>query len=87
MLQKVSPIGIILVEICDGNLLAAFALEELETKYPEVAVLRTECLSRCGLCRVRPFALVNGERIFADSAEECLRLIEEKIQAELAFYD
>lgn len=80
-------IGIIIVEVCDGNLLAAYALEGFEEKYPEVAVLRTECLSRCGLCRVRPFALVNGERIFADSIESCLRLIEEKIQAELAFYE
>lgn len=84
---KVGTIGIIIVEVCDGNLLATYPLEELEARYPEVAVLRNECLSRCGLCQVRPFALVNGERVFAETVEQCLKLIEEKIADALAFYE
>jgi len=58
----------------------------IESEYPEVAVLRNECLSFCGMCARSPYAIVNGKRIFAKTAEECLKLIRERIEEELAIY-
>ncbi|PLR87777.1 DUF1450 domain-containing protein [Bacillus sp. V33-4] len=79
--------GIVVVEICDGSLITEIPLEEiLETGYPEVAVIENSCLSFCGMCAKRPYAIVNGKRIFAKTAEECLELIKQYIEAELAVY-
>ena len=51
--------GIVVVEVCDGNAITTLNIEEIiEAEFPEVAVLMNECLSFCGLCRVRPYALV-----------------------------
>ncbi|MGM0845589.1 MAG: DUF1450 domain-containing protein [Bacillota bacterium] len=79
--------GIVVVEICDGSLINSINLEEiLESKYPEVSVLENTCLSFCGMCAKRPYAIVNGKRIFARTAEECLKKIEDHIEIELAIY-
>lgn len=79
--------GIVVVEICDGSLINELPLEEiLEAEYPEVAVIESSCLSFCGMCAKRPYAIVNGKRIFAKTSEECLVLIKEHIEAELAMY-
>ena len=76
-------LGIIVVEICDRNTIALKDLEELETLYPEVAVMRTDCLNMCNLCRARPYALVDGKRVFAKTPEECLEQVEQLIKEEL----
>lgn len=60
--------------------------EILEREYPEVAVIKSDCLTFCGMCARRPYAIVNGKRIFAKTAEECLMRIKEKIEEELALY-
>ncbi|NHM30649.1 DUF1450 domain-containing protein [Neobacillus terrae] len=79
--------GIVVVEFCDGSLITEIPLAEiLETEYPEVAVIENSCLSFCGMCAKRPYAIVNGKRIFAKTSEECLELIKEQIEAELAVY-
>ena len=81
-------IGVILVEVCDRNAILKADLEALEEKYPEVAVLETNCLNMCNMCRARPFALVNGQRIYAKTAEDCIKEIEQLIEKELAsFYE
>jgi len=80
-------LGIVVVEICDGSLINAIDLEAiLEAEYPEVAVIENSCLSFCGMCAKRPYAIVNGKRIFAKTAVECLTLIKQHIEAELALY-
>ncbi|MFB4210342.1 DUF1450 domain-containing protein [Shouchella sp. 1P09AA] len=80
--------GIIVVEVCDGNLMSRVDLEEmLEAEYPEVAVMENECLSFCGLCAVRPYAMVNGTRIYGKTAEECVAKIKHRIELELALYE
>jgi uncharacterized protein YuzB (UPF0349 family) len=77
--------GIVVVEICESNFINALDLETIiETEYPEVAVLQNDCLSFCGMCARRPFAIVNGKRIFAKTPEECLEKIREQIEKELA---
>lgn len=80
--------GIVVVEVCDGNVLATVDVEQIiESKYPEVAVLMSDCLTYCGLCRIRPYALVNGKRIVGKSIEECLINIYKAIEKELAIYE
>lgn len=77
--------GLVMIEVCEGNELNTVAVEHiLESEYPEVAVLTNECLSFCGLCRVRPFALVNNKRIFGKTPEDCLNNIRKAIEKELA---
>ncbi|WP_334071834.1 MULTISPECIES: DUF1450 domain-containing protein [Paenibacillus] len=80
--------GIVVVEVCDSNLLSALDLEQLEEEFPEIAVLRLDCLNLCGLCKLRPYAMVNGQKVFAKTTEECLSLIKETIRRELeAFHE
>lgn len=79
--------GIVVVEVCDGNAITTVNIEEIiEAEFPEVAVLMNECLSFCGLCRVKPYALVNNKRVFGNTPEECLAKIKEAIKEELAVY-
>lgn len=78
--------GIVVVEVCDSNLMSALELEHLEDLYPEVAVLRADCMSLCGLCKLRPYALVNGKRVLGKTTEECIENIKAAIEAELAVY-
>ncbi|HIS27856.1 MAG TPA: DUF1450 domain-containing protein [Candidatus Avamphibacillus intestinigallinarum] len=80
--------GIVVVEICDGNTITVLEIEEiLEAEFPEVAVLMNDCLSYCGLCAIRPYALVNNKRIFGKTPEECLDKIRDAIREELAQYE
>lgn len=79
--------GIVVVEVCDGNTITTLDIEAiLEEEFPEVAVLTSDCLSFCGLCRVKPYAIVNNRRIFGKTPEECLDKIREAIKEELAIY-
>lgn len=80
-------IGIIIVEICESNLLSTIETEGLlENEYPEVSVITSSCLSFCGLCRLRPFAMVNGKRIKGKDVDDALTNIRAAIEEELAFY-
>ena len=79
--------GIVLVEICDGNTIKTIDIEEiLESEFPEVAVIMNECLNFCGLCAMRPYALVNNQRVFGKTPEECLDKIRKLIKEELAAF-
>jgi uncharacterized protein YuzB (UPF0349 family) len=84
----VGTIGIIIVEICESNLLSTIETEGLlEDEYPEVSVITSSCLSFCGLCRLRPFAMVNGKRIKGKDVDDALKNIRAAIEEELAFYN
>lgn len=79
--------GIVVVEVCDGNILTTLDVEAIiESEFPEVAVLVNDCLTYCGLCQIRPFALVNSKQVFGATPEQCLDKIRETINEELAFY-
>ncbi|WP_176759250.1 DUF1450 domain-containing protein [Pelagirhabdus alkalitolerans] len=79
--------GIVIVEICESNLLQTIEAEQLfESTYPEVSVIVSECLSFCGMCRFRPFALVNNRRIKGKDVDDCIKNINQAIEEELAFY-
>ncbi|UOQ84581.1 DUF1450 domain-containing protein [Gracilibacillus salinarum] len=80
--------GIVVVEICDSNLMNTFDIETLiESEYPEVAVLISDCLSFCGLCRLKPYTLVNNRRIHGKTPEETLDKIRVAIEEELAVFE
>lgn len=82
-----SLIGIIVVEICESNLLQTINTENLlESEYPEVSVLVSECLNFCGLCRFAPFAFVNGKRIRGKDVDDCIQKIRQAIEVELALF-
>lgn len=76
-------LGLVVVEVCTRNEMALLPLEEIEDKFPEAAVMRTDCLNMCNLCRARPYAMVNENRIFAGTKEECLKQVEEAVQEEI----
>lgn len=79
--------GIVVVDVCATNAITSLDIENiLETEFPEVAVLISDCLTICGLCRIRPFALVNNKRVLGNTPEECLDKIREAIKEELAIY-
>ncbi|WP_054958264.1 DUF1450 domain-containing protein [Paenibacillus dakarensis] len=78
--------GIVVVEVCDNNVLSALELEDLEELYPEIAVLRADCMNLCGLCKLRPYALVNNKRVFGKTTEECVEHIKAAIEEELAIF-
>jgi uncharacterized protein YuzB (UPF0349 family) len=56
-------------------------------KNPEFDVIEYGCLGNCGECYSNPYALVNGEIISADSADELYELIITKIKEIEAMLD
>jgi uncharacterized protein YuzB (UPF0349 family) len=79
--------GIVIVEVCDVNPASGLDLEQLETDYPGVSVMRTPCLSNCTQCAEVPFAYVNGEIFTAPDTATLLTTIQGAIETELAAWD
>lgn len=42
---------------------------------PNVEIVDDRCLNYCGQCLIQPYALINGENIVADTADELLEKI------------
>jgi uncharacterized protein YuzB (UPF0349 family) len=76
-------LGLVVVEVCERNDIASLILEELEEEYPEVAVIRTDCLNMCNMCRARPYAMVNHRRIYGNTTAQCLSKIKVAIEEEI----
>lgn len=70
-----------LIEFCTNNMHHGTdkIMERLEAN-PEYDVIEYGCLGNCGQCYAEPFALVNGEIVFAESAEQLYDRIIAKIQ-------
>ncbi|WP_025692192.1 YuzB family protein [Paenibacillus zanthoxyli] len=76
-----------IIEFCVSNL--GHGTEALKNKLEQnmdYDVVEYTCLGNCSQCRFEPFAMVNGEVIAADSAEELEAAIETKIR-ELEAWD
>ncbi|MFC4303879.1 YuzB family protein [Cohnella boryungensis] len=54
------------------------ALRKLE-ELPDVEVIEYGCLGNCGECFLSPYALVNGESVVAETAEELYESVLEAI--------
>jgi uncharacterized protein YuzB (UPF0349 family) len=65
-----------IVEFCVSNMQHGTdrVLERLE-QLPDVEVIEYGCLGNCGECFLSPYALVNGESVVAEEAEQLYELI------------
>ncbi|MFT8709205.1 MAG: DUF1450 domain-containing protein [Sporolactobacillus sp.] len=82
LIEMSHGIGLVLVELCDYNQLTEDDLMELQD-YAEVGIMHCDCLNICGMCSRRPFALVNGSRVFAETPAACAAKIKAKVIQEL----
>lgn len=69
-----------IVEFCVSNMHHGTdrVLAKLE-KLPHVEVIEYGCLGNCGECFLSPYALVNGESVVAETADQLYDLIMETI--------
>lgn len=74
-----------LIEFCASNVASytQSVVDALE-KDPDldVDVLEYGCLGYCGECYMQPFALVNGNLVQAETADELLAKIKHKLREE-----
>lgn len=76
-------LGLVVIEVCEQNAAASVPLEELEAEFFEIAVLRTNCLSMCHLCRAAPYAMVDKKRVFAKRPDQLFSLVEAAAVAQI----
>ncbi|QTH39962.1 YuzB family protein [Cohnella sp. LGH] len=70
-----------IVEFCVSN--AHHGTDEVLKKLeqlPDVEVIEYGCLGNCGECYLSPYALVNGESVVAESAEQLYDLVLEALR-------
>ena len=69
----------LVIDFCNCNLMSLTQelLLELREKYPQWRTSKYGCLTNCGECDVRPFAIVDDEIIAASTVDE----LREKILA------
>jgi uncharacterized protein YuzB (UPF0349 family) len=70
-----------IIEFCASNMHHGTdkLMQQLEAN-PDYDVLEYGCLGNCGECYLFPFALVNGEIVAAESAEELEQAVAAKIK-------
>jgi uncharacterized protein YuzB (UPF0349 family) len=73
--KEVNPMNPI-IEFCMSNLASGSqqALEKLEAD-PNLDVVEYTCLDYCDLCYMGPYALVNGEFVSGENAEDLVKNI------------
>ncbi|MNE52902.1 hypothetical protein D3C80_1475990 [compost metagenome] len=75
-----------IIEFCASNIgHGTGPLKEKLELNPEYDVIEYGCLNNCGECYLRPFAMVDGEVIEADSPEELEEAIETAIKEQEAW--
>lgn len=74
-----------LVEFCASNV-SSYSQEVVDALENDsdldVDVLEYGCLGYCGECYMKPFALVNGKLVQAETADELLAMIKNNIREE-----
>ncbi|RKP56316.1 DUF1450 domain-containing protein [Cohnella endophytica] len=70
-----------IVEFCVSNMHHGTdrVLKKLEQR-GDIEVIEYGCLGNCGECFLSPYALVNGESIVAETAEQLYELILEAVE-------
>ncbi|GEN54265.1 MULTISPECIES: YuzB family protein [Halobacillus] len=73
-----------LIEFCVNNLISGSqeAKERLE-KDPDLDVVEYGCLRNCGLCSQTLYAVVEGDRVMADTPDELVDKIYEHLDETL----
>ena len=54
-------------------------IEKIDDELEDVDVVVESCLGECTICSEGPFAIVNGEVVKADTAEDLFDSIKEKL--------
>jgi uncharacterized protein YuzB (UPF0349 family) len=77
-----------IIEFCASNMHHGTekVMKALELN-PDFDVIEYGCLGNCGQCYMEPYALLNGEIIAAENADELHERILEKIKEIEAMYD
>ncbi|WP_438446480.1 YuzB family protein [Gorillibacterium sp. sgz5001074] len=70
-----------IIEFCTNNMHhgTAEVMKKLEQS-PDYDVVEYGCLGNCGECYLFPYALVNGETVAGETAEQLMERIMEKIK-------
>ncbi|MFD0868090.1 Uncharacterized protein conserved in bacteria [Chlamydia abortus] len=70
-----------IIEFCANNMHHGTdeVMQKLESN-PDYDVVEYGCLGYCGECFLSPYALVNGEPVFAEEVDELYDLILNKIK-------
>jgi len=76
-------LGLIVVEVCESNAMAALPLEDLEDEFHEVAIMRTDCLNMCSLCKAKSYVMVDNQRVASTDRNTCLAKTKEAIKQHL----
>lgn len=60
------------LDFCNGNLMsfAPELLQSLREEHPEWNISKYGCLTNCGECSVRPFAILSDDIVAAESVDE-----------------
>lgn len=77
-----------IIEFCVSN--SSHGTEDIIRKLeqdPSLDVIEYGCLGNCGECYLNPYALVNGEFVFAETPDELYEEIMKKIKELKAFED
>jgi uncharacterized protein YuzB (UPF0349 family) len=77
-----------IIEFCASNMHHGTdqVMKKLEAD-PDYDVIEYGCLGNCGQCYMEPFALINGEILSADSADQLYEQIIVKIKEIEAMYE
>jgi len=77
-----------LIEFCTNNMHHGTdqVMKQLEEN-PDYDVIEYGCLGNCGECYLYPYALVNGDFVTAESADELYESIMAKIKEIEAMYE
>jgi len=72
-----------IIEFCTNNMHHGTEriMKQLELN-PEYDVIEYGCLGNCGECYLSPYAMVNGETIAAETVDELLESIQQKIKTD-----
>lgn len=75
---------VVTIKYCDrckrrGDIVKAQLVPRLQKEFPE-ATFEAECLSFCGPGSKKPFVAVNNELVYADSDDELVRKIDERLR-------
>jgi len=74
-----------LVEFCVSNMHhGTDRIKEKLDERPDVETIEYGCLGNCGQCYYEPYALVDGEIVAADTADELYEKILKKLDEEEA---
>lgn len=74
-----------IIEFCASNMHhGTDRVMKMLEENPEVEVIEYGCLGNCGECYLFPFAMVNGEIVAAEKAEDLLDRIMESIKEQQA---